>query len=49
MTSDKWNIDIAAFANGLAVVHGLKYGEQTRVFLYKPRERVEITSSFMGG
>ena len=38
MTCDEWNIDIAAFANGLAVVHSLKYGEQPRVFLYKPRE-----------
>ena len=36
---------MSRLADGLAVVEGLKHREQAAVFLYEPRERVQIARS----
>src|ERR1700690_2158455 len=43
----KGNIDVAAFADGLAVVHGLEHGEAARVLLHQARKRIEISRALM--
>ncbi len=45
VADDQRNIDVAALANRLAVVHGLEHGEAAGVLLHGPRQRVEIASS----
>ncbi len=42
MARDERNIDVAAFANRLAVVHSLEDGEPARMLLHLPRQRIEI-------
>ena len=41
------NVDVAALADGLAVVHGLKHGQTARVLLHLPCQRVEITRALV--
>ena len=45
VADNQWNIDVAALANRLAVVHGLEHGEAAGVLLHGPRQSVEIASS----
>ena len=42
---DQRNIDVAALADGLAVVHGLEHGEAAGMFLHGARQRVQVASS----
>ena len=44
---DQRNVDVAALADGLAVVDGLQHGETARVLLHLARERIEITGALM--
>src|SRR5437016_6238602 len=43
VSSDEWNVDVARFADGLAVVHGLEHGKQARVLLNQPSKCVQVT------
>ena len=45
VAGDQRNIDVAALANRLAVVHGLEHGETAGMLLHGSRQRVEIASS----
>ena len=47
MAGDKRNVDVAALANGLAVVHGFEHGEAARMLLHLAGQRVEIASAFV--
>jgi len=47
MTRDEWNINVARFANRLAVVERLQHCQAPRVLLHLPGERVEITRTRM--
>ena len=42
MARHQRNIDVAGFADGLAVIERFQHGEQARVFLDLPRQRIEI-------
>ena len=44
---DEGNVDVAALADGLAVVDGLEDGEAARVLLDLAREGVEIAGALM--
>src|SRR5258708_37206282 len=44
---DQWNVDVTAFANGLAVVHRLENREKTRMFLHQPRQGIKVTGPCM--
>jgi len=41
------NVDVAALANGLTVVHGLEDRKKPGMFLYEPRECIEIARTGM--
>src|SRR5882762_1981221 len=43
MSSHQWNIDVAALANRLSIVHGFEHGEAARMLLYLSRERIQVT------
>ena len=44
---DERNIDVAALADGLAVVHRFENGETARMLLHLPGESVEIAGALM--
>ena len=41
------NINVATLADGLAVVHRLQHGEQPRMLLHQPRQRIKIARASM--
>ena len=43
MPGHQRDIDVAALANRLSVVHGFQHGQAPGVFLYLPRQSVHIT------
>ena len=43
MPGDQRDINVAAFTDGLAVIHGLQHGEQPRMFLNQSRQRIEVS------
>ena len=45
MTRNQRNVDVAAFADRLAVVHGFEHRKQARVFLDQARDGVQIASA----
>ncbi len=47
MARDERNIDVAALADGLAVVHRLEHREPARVLLHLPGESVEIARALV--
>ena len=47
MTGDQRDVDVAALADGLAVVHGFKDGEAARVLLHQTGEGVEIAGALV--
>ena len=47
VADDERNIDIAALANGLAVVHGFEHGEAAGMLLHGSRQSVEMAGSRM--
>ena len=47
MPRDQRNINIAALTDGLAIIHRLENREQPRMFLYQPRNRVQVTRTRM--
>ena len=47
VAGDKRNVDVAALANRLAVVHCFEDGETARVLLHLAGESVEIARSLM--
>src|SRR5271166_403104 len=47
MARDQWNVDVATFSDGLAVVHGFENGEKSRMLLYQTRECVKISRTAM--
>ena len=42
MPRDQRNVDVAALANRLAIVHRLQHREQPRMLLHQPRQRIQI-------
>ena len=42
------NIDVAALADRLAVVHCFEHREAARMFLHQPRNRIQVTSPRVG-
>ena len=47
MARDEGNIDVAALADGLAVVHGFENGETAGMFLHLARESIEIAGALV--
>ena len=47
MPGDKRDVDVAAFADRLAVVHRFQHGEQAGVFLDEARQGVEVLRALM--
>ena len=47
MPRDKGNVDVAALADGLAVVHRLQNRETARVLLHLPRQSIQIARALM--
>ena len=45
VAGDQRNIDVAALADRLAVIHGLEHGQAAGMLLHGPRQRVQISSS----
>ena len=39
---NEWNVDIAGFADGLAVVHGFEHTEKAFTFLDVTRQRIKM-------
>ena len=44
---DQGNVDVAALADGLAVVHRLEHREPARMLLHLPRQRIQISRALM--
>ena len=49
MAGDQRDIDIAAFADRLAVVHGLEHGEQAGMLLDGAGDGIEIFAALIAG
>src|SRR5579871_3070797 len=47
MARDEWDVDVAALANWLAVIHRLKHREQAGMLLDQARESIKIASASM--
>ena len=47
MSCHQRNINIAGFADGLAIVHAFQHGKQPAVFLDLARQRVQIAGTAM--
>ena len=49
MPGDQRHVDVAAFADGLAIVHRFQHGQKPRVFLHKPGQRIQVSGPLMPG
>ena len=49
VAGDERDVDVARFANRLAIIEALQHGEQARMLLHRPRQRVQVARSRVTG
>ena len=49
MPCDQRHIDVAAFTDRFAVIHGFQHGQQTGIFLHQARQGIQVFRALMRG